>query len=74
MRDIEDQSTPLSRHFANCGSTSLGLQIIVWVRPGDDGAIFIMEGILQNMLATFTQHGNINVRDDQIRNIRFFDL
>ena len=49
------------------------------VKPGEDEAIFIVEGIWQNRLATFTQHGNINVRDEQTRNTRstaltFFDL
>ena len=69
-REIEDESTPLGRHFARCGYTSLGLQIIDCVKPGEDEAIFIVEGIWQNRLATFTQHGNINVRDEQIRNTR----
>ena len=59
-REIEDQSTPLGRHFAKCGYQ-------------------IVEGIWQKRLATFEQHGNINVRDELSRNCRstaldFFDL
>ena len=46
------------------------------VKPGEDEAI---EGIWQNRLATFAQHGNFNVRNEQVRNSRstaftFFDL
>ena len=72
-------STPLGRHFARCGYTNLGLQMRDCVKQGEDEAIFVVEGIWQNRLATFTQHGNINVRDEGIRNTRstaltFFDL
>ena len=78
-RELEDESTPLGRHFARCGYASLGLQIIDCVKQGEDEAIFIVEGMWQNRLATFTQHGHINVRDEQIRNTRstaitFLDL
>ena len=78
-REIEEESTPLGRHFARCGYTNLGLQMIDCVKQGEDEAIFVVEGIWQNRLATFTQHGNINVRDEGIRNTRstaltFFDL
>ena len=69
-REIEEESTPLGRHFARCGYTNLSLQMIDCVRPGEDEAIFVVEGIWQNRLATFTQHGNINVRDEGIRNTR----
>jgi hypothetical protein len=78
-REIEDQSTPLGRHFAKCGYQNFSLQIIDCVRYGEDEAIQIVEGIWQNRLATFEQHGNINVRDELSRNTRstaldFFDL
>ena len=78
-REIEDESTPLGRHFGRCGYGNFSLQVIDCVKPGEDEAIFIVEGIWQNRLATFTQHGNINVRDEQTRNTRstaltFFDL
>ena len=59
-REIEDESTPLGRHFARCGYTSLEVQIIDCVKPGEDEAIFItVEGIWHNRLATFTKHGNM---------------
>ena len=78
-REIEDESTPLGRHFGRCGYGNFSLQVIDCVKPGEDEAIFIVEGIWQNRLATLTQHGNINVRDEQTRNTRstaltFFDL
>ena len=70
---------PLGRHFAKCGYQNFSLQIIDCVRYGEDEAIQIVEGIWQNRLATFEQHGNINVRDELSRNTRstaldFFDL
>ena len=63
-REIEDQSTPLGRHFAMCGYSNFSLQIIDCVKHGEEEAIMIVEGIWQNRLATFVQHGNINVRDE----------
>ena len=56
MREIEEESTPLGRHFASCGNTYLSLQMIYCVKPGEDEAIFVVEGIWQNRYATFTQH------------------
>ena len=43
--ELEDESTPLGRHFARCGYASLGLQIINCVKQGEDEAIFIVEGM-----------------------------
>ena len=45
----------------------------------EDEALHIVEGIWQNRLATFEQHGSINVRDELTTNYRstaldFFDL
>ena len=75
-RELEDESTPLGRHFARCGYASLGLQFIDCVKQGEDEAIFFVEGIWQNRLATFTHHGNINVRDQKLfltcENIQIF--
>ena len=78
-REIEDQSTPLGRHFARCGYSNFSLQIIDCVKPGEEEAIMIVEGIWQNRLATFEQNGNINVRDELSTNHRstafnLFDL
>ena len=78
-REIEDQSTPLGRHFARCGYPNFSVQIIDCVKHGEDEALHIVEGIWQNRLATFEQHGNINVRDELTTNYRstalhFFDL
>jgi hypothetical protein len=63
-REIEDQSTPLDRHFAWCGYTNFSVQIIDCVKPGEDEAIQIVEGIWQNRLSNFEQNGNINVMDE----------
>ena len=76
-REIEDQSTPLGSHFAKSGYQNFSLQIIDCVKHGEDEAIQIVEGIWQNRLATFIQHGNINVRDklvqkQQVNSLRFF--
>ena len=79
-REIEDQSTPLGRHFSKCGYANFSVQIIDCVKDGEDEAIFIIEGIWQNRLATFVQNGNINCRNELTRNSRstafstFFDI
>ena len=78
-REIEEESTPLGRHFARCGYTNMSIQIIDCVKTGEHEAIYVVEGIWQNRLATFTQYGNINVRNEQDGNTRstaltFFDL
>ena len=69
-REIENQSTPLGRHFARCGYQNFSLQIIDCVKPGEEDALMIVEGIWQNRLATFEQHGNINIRDEMKANER----
>ena len=78
-REIEEESTPLGRHFARCGYPNMSIQIIDCLKTGEHEAIYLVEGIWQNRLATFTQHGNINVISEQERNTRstaltFFDL
>ena len=52
-REIEDENTPLGRHFARCGYNNLGLQIIDCVKPGEDEAIFVVEGIWSNLYSTW---------------------
>ena len=44
-REIEDESTPLGRHFGRCGYDNFSIQMIDCVKPGEDEAIFIVEGI-----------------------------
>ena len=78
-REIEDQSTPLGRHFVRCGYPNFSVQIIDCVKHGEDEALHIVEGIWQKQLATFEQHGSNNVRDELTTNYRstalhFFDL
>ena len=44
---------------------NLSLQIIDCVREGEDEALIILEGYLQNLLATcIANDGNINVRNE----------
>ena len=52
-REIEDESTPLGRHFAKCGYQIFSLQMIDCVKPGEDEAIFVIEGIWQKWLETY---------------------
>ena len=66
-REIEDESTPLGRHFARCGYSNFSIQMIDCVKPGEDEAVLIVEGIWQNRLATFEENGNINVRNELTR-------
>ena len=66
-REIEDESTPLGRHFARCGYSNFSIQMIDCVKPGEDEAVLIVEGIWQNRLATFEENGNINVINELTR-------
>ena len=56
--EIRLRSTPLGRHFSECGIKNL--QIIDRAKQGEDEALQIIEGIWQHKLATFQVHGNIN--------------
>ena len=58
--EIRLRSTPLGRHFSECGIKNFSLQIIDCVKQGEDEALQIIEGIWQHKLATFEVHGNIN--------------
>ena len=63
--EVENRSTELGEHFANCGLEKLSLQIIDCVREGEEEALSILEGYWQNLLATFRANdGNINVRNE----------
>ena len=63
-REIEDLSTELGVHFAECGLENLQLQIIDCVKEGRDMALIQLEGVWQNRLATFRVHNNINIRNE----------
>ena len=58
--EIKEKSTPLGRHFAECGIQHFSLQIIDTVRD----ALEILEGFWTHRLATFQIHGNLNKKDE----------
>ena len=63
-REIEDLSTELVVHFAECGIENLELQIIDCVKEGRDMALIQLEGVWQNHLVTFRVYNNINIRNE----------
>jgi hypothetical protein len=64
-QEIRQESTELGRHFARCGEWNLSIQMIDCVKEGEEDALRYIEGIWQNRLATFEQHGgNINLRNE----------
>ena len=63
-RGIEDESTPLGRHFARCGYNNLILQIIYCVREGKELALIQREGVWRNRLATFQVPAILNIRNE----------
>ena len=62
--EVENRTSELGEHFANCGMENFKLQIIDCVKEGEDIALIQLEGVWQNRLATFKAHGNINIRDE----------
>ena len=63
--EVDNKSSELGEHFANCGVTNMIIQIVDCVKPGEDEALSILEGYWQNILATFqANNGNINVRNE----------
>ena len=66
--EVKNRSTPLGRHFADCGIENFSLQIIDTVREGEDDALSILEGFWTHRLATFKIHGNLNVVNEMTRN------
>ena len=42
--EIKEKSTPLGRHFAQCGIQNFSLQIIDTVKEGEGDALEILEG------------------------------
>ena len=65
--EIKNNSTPLGRHFAECGIENFSLQIIDTVNEGEHEALEILEGFWTHRLATFKIHGNLNKRDELTR-------
>ena len=63
-QEIDNMSSELGCHFANCGYTFFSLQIIDCVKEGEDFALLHLEGVWQNRLAVFQVHGNINIRNE----------
>ena len=63
-QEIDNRSSELGIHFAQCGYQNFTLQIIDCVRVGEDLALIQLEGVWQNILAMFHVHGNLNIRDE----------
>ena len=63
-QELRDRSSPLGRHFSECGYNNFSLQIIDCVKEGEEEALGRLEGFWQNNLATFEEHGAINRRDE----------
>jgi hypothetical protein len=63
--EIRSRTTPMGRHFNTCGLNNYSLQVIDCVRNQENEALLVLEGTWQNRLATFHQHGGMNVRDEQ---------
>ena len=67
---MREESSPLGRHFAQCGVESMSIPIIDCVRTditSDDKsreALRYLEEIWQNRLATMAANGNINHMDE----------
>ena len=65
--EVREESTPLGRHFAQCGMNNMGIQIIDGIKEATEDAeeaLRCLEGVWQHRLAVFKQHGNINHRDE----------
>ena len=63
-QEIVNGTTAVGRHFASCGLENMNIQIIDSVKEGQHMALFNLEGYWQNILATFVENGNINIRDE----------
>ena len=63
-QEIVNGTTAVGRHFASCGLENMNIQIIDSVKEGQHMALLNLEGYWQNILATFVENGNINIRDE----------
>ena len=64
-RREEERSTPLGRHFSQCGLKNFSLQIIAGVKEGEEEALMIAEGIWIARLATMEGQGGLNSKDEK---------
>ena len=62
-QEIINGTTAVGRHFASCGLENMNIQIIDSVKAEEHMALLNLEGYWQNILATFVENGNINIRD-----------
>ena len=63
--EVENESSELGEHFKRCGIGSMSIQIIDFVKYGEDEALTVLEGYFQNLLATFQANdSNINIRNE----------
>ena len=67
--EIKNKSSPLGRHFAECGIENFSLQIIDTVKVGQKDALEILEGFWTHRLATFQVHNHLN-KVDELSKIR----
>ena len=63
-QEILSLSTSVGRHFASCGSENMKIQKIDSVKEENHMALLNLEEYWENILATFVENGNINVRDE----------
>ena len=62
--EVREESTPLRRHFAQCGMSNINIQIIDGIneaREDTEEALRCFEGVWQHRLAVFKQHANITI-------------
>ena len=63
-QEIINGTTAVGRHFASCGLENMNIQIIDSVKVEEHMALLNLEGYWQNILATFVENVNINIRDE----------
>ena len=63
-QELRERTSPLGRHFSDCGYQNFSLQIIDCVKEGEEEGLGRLEGFWQNNLATFEETGSINRRDE----------
>ena len=64
-REIQEESTPLGRHFGRCGIQNLSLQIIAGCKDGEAEALAIAEGNWISRLGTLDSQGGLNSKDER---------
>ena len=61
-REVEEKSTPLGRHFSQCGLNNFSLHIIAGVKEGEEEALLLTEGVWIARLATMQGQGGIECK------------